>query len=89
VSDPVVAGMREEIAALDVRLVDVVNARIKVVEKLRRYKAHHGLAFVDPEREAWLLQHLKSANGGPLSDAGLEELVSFVLGLVKQEVAHA
>ncbi len=87
VVDPVVAALREEITALDVRLLQTVNARIETVEKLRRYKAQNGLPFVDPDREAALLQELKNANGGPLSEDGVHELVTFVLGLVKREVA--
>lgn len=82
-----IAELREEITALDLRLLETVNARIEAVERLREYKAQHDIPFVDPDREQALLQELKEANGGPLSDAGLEELVTFVLALVKREVA--
>lgn len=85
-ADPAVAAIREEITALDLRLVATINERIAAVERLRRYKQENGIAFFDPSREAWLVQHLKEANGGPLSEEGLEELVAFVLGLVKREV---
>ena len=86
--DPVVAAFREEIIALDLRLLETVNTRIETVEKLRRYKEQHDIAFVDPGREQELLQELKDANGGPLSQAGVEELMTFVLALVKREVAR-
>ncbi|HVC86283.1 MAG TPA: chorismate mutase [Gaiellaceae bacterium] len=84
--DPAVAAIREEITALDLRLVATINERIEAVERLRRYKQQNGIAFFDPNREAWLVQHLKDVNKGPLSEEGLEELVAFVLGLVKREV---
>jgi chorismate mutase len=58
------------------------------VAELHRYKEEHGIAFVDPEREAWLVGHLKGVNRGPLSDEGVEELITFVLELVKREVAR-
>jgi chorismate mutase len=87
--DPVVAALREEITALDLRLLETVNARIGTVEKLRRYKAEHDIPFIDPGRERELLEELKAANGGPLSEAGVEALLTFVLGLVKREVANA
>ncbi len=87
-ADPVVAALREEITALDVRLLETVNERIQTVDKLRRYKAQNDLPFVDPDREQALLQQLKGVNTGPLSEAGVEELVTFVLGLVKRELAH-
>ena len=79
---------RDEIAALDVRLLATINSRIRKVAELHRYKQEHGIAFVDPEREAWLVDYLKGVNRGPLSDEGVEELITFVLELVKREVAR-
>jgi chorismate mutase len=86
--DPVVDAARDEIAALDVRLIAILNQRIRKVAELRRYKEQNGIAFVDREREAWLADYLKRVNRGPLSDAGIDELVQFVLALVKREVAR-
>jgi chorismate mutase len=81
--------LRAEVTALDKRILETVNARIQTVEQLRRVKAQQGLPFVDPDREAALLQELKEANRGPLSEAGVEDLVAFVLALVKREVTHS
>jgi chorismate mutase len=86
VDDPVVAARRAEITALDVQLVETINARIETVEKLRQYKAEHDLPFLDPDREAALMRELERANGGPLSEQGLHELITFILALVKREV---
>jgi chorismate mutase len=86
--DPVVASFRDEITALDVRLVSTINARIKAVKALADYKEQHGVAFLDPDREAWLVAYLKRVNAGPISDAGLDELLTFILALVKDEVAR-
>ncbi|MFL5953746.1 MAG: chorismate mutase [Gaiellaceae bacterium] len=85
-SDAVVAKFRDEITALDVRLLSTINERIKQVRALREYKSANGIAFVDPEREAALVAYLKRVNGGPLSEDGLEELLTFVLDLVKREL---
>ena len=87
-TDPVVDAARAEIAALDVRLLAIVNQRIRKVAELRQYKDMNGLAFVDREREAWLADYLTRLNRGPLSDAGISELMTFVLALVKREVAR-
>lgn len=86
--DPVISSFRDEIVALDVRLLGIVNARIQAVEKLRRYKEQRGIDFLDPAREAWLAQYLKRVNAGPLSEEGLADLHRFVLDLVKREVAE-
>ncbi len=80
------AELRDEIAALDVRLVATINARIRKVAEIRRVKEASGVEFHDPEREAWLVSYLQGVNRGPLSDEGVEELMQFVLDLVKREV---
>lgn len=79
---------RDQITALDERLLATVNARIEQVAELRRYKEQNGIEFLDPGRESALVDHLKSVNEGPLSDEGVEKLTRFVLELVKREVAE-
>ena len=86
--DPVLARTRDEIAALDERLIATINDRIRKVAELRRYKAEQGLPFVDPEREQRLVEHLQRVNRGPLSDDGVRELLGTVLDLVKRELAR-
>ncbi len=85
-SSSTVESFRGEITALDETLVATVNARIEKVLELRRYKTEQGIAFVDPDREARLVAHLKQTNRGPLSEEGVEELMAFVLDLVKREL---
>lgn len=84
--DPYVLGVRREISDLDRSLVELVNKRLKLVEKLWRYKDKHGIEHVDLAREAWMLQYLQRANRGPLSEAGLSQLYHNVLDLMKQEM---
>jgi chorismate mutase len=83
-----VAEYRDRITSVDEQLVSLVNERIAAVEELRSYKAENGIAFLDPDREAALRAHLQRFNEGPLSAEGLDELVTFVLELVKREVAR-
>jgi chorismate mutase len=85
--DPYVLNVRREISDLDNALVALVNKRLKVVAKLKRYKEEHGIGFVDLAREEWMLQYLQRANTGPLSAEGLSELYHAVLDLTKSEVA--
>jgi len=86
-ADPGLVAFRDEITALDLRLLETINARLETVQALQSYKAEHGLAFLDPDREAWLAEHLQQANSGPLSAAAVAELCEFVLDLVKRELA--
>ena len=84
--DPYVLGVRREISDLDRSLVELVNKRLKLVARLKRYKDEHGIGFVDLAREEWMLQYLQRANRGPLSETGLAQLYHDLLGLMKQEV---
>ena len=90
-ADPATDGalddLRKLLAANDLALVDIVNRRLDLVEKIKQRKSELGVAFVDPEREAWLLDYLRRANAGPLSDAGLRALLTTVLDLTKRELA--
>ena len=59
--DPTMAELREQISALDRQILDAVNTRLELVARLRRHKEENGIAFLDPGREEWLLQHLADA----------------------------
>ena len=86
--DPFIRQLREQLSDVDRGLVDAVNARLKLVAQLKRYKESRGIGFVDPEREEWMVNYLLRANRGPLSDEGLRELYVEVLDLTKREVAR-
>ena len=87
-ADPLIRQLREQISDADRTIVEAINARLKLVARLKRYKESRGMSFVDPEREEWMLNYLTRTNRGPLSPAGLEELFSEILDLTKREVAR-
>jgi len=87
-SDPTVRRLRDEISDLDRAIVDAVNARVQVVDRLKRYKTSKGIPFLDPERERQLLDDLVLANRGPLSNEGLREFFCELLDLTKREVTR-
>jgi chorismate mutase len=87
--DPLIRQLREQISDTDRAIVEAVNARLKLVARLKSYKESRGISFVDPEREEWMLQYLSRANRGPLSPEGLRELLSEILDLTKREVQRA
>ena len=87
--DPTILRVRREISDVDVRLVELVNRRLTLVSRLKRYKDERGIGFVDLAREEWMLRYLRRANRGPLTEQGLEELYHLLLDLTKREVvAH-
>ena len=85
--DPVVRQLREQISDNDRAIVEAVNKRLKLVARLKEYKASRGFDFVDPDRESWMVSYLARANRGPLSQEGLESIFEEILDLTKREVA--
>jgi chorismate mutase len=84
--DPLIKQLRQQISDTDRSIVDAINARLRLVAQLKGYKESRGIAFLDPEREEWMLQYLARANRGPLSAEGLKELFEEILDLTKREV---
>ena len=86
--DPLIKQLRQQISDTDRSIVDAINARLRIVARLKLYKESRGIDFVDPEREEWMLQYLQRANRGPLSKEGLQELFEEILDLTKREVGR-
>ena len=84
--DPLIKQLRQQISDTDRAIVDAINARLRLVARLKQYKESRGIGFLDPEREEWMLQYLARANRGPLSQDGLRELFEEILDLTKREV---
>ena len=85
-TDPVVRQFREQISDNDLKILDAVNKRLKLVAQLKRYKEENRLEFFDPDRERWMLTFVARANKGPLSPAGLEKIFTDLLALTKSEM---
>ena len=79
--------MREQVSDNDRALIEAINARLRLVAKLKSYKESRGLDFVDPDREEWMLRDVSRSNRGPLSQKGLEEIYTAILDLSKREVS--
>ena len=87
-TDPHVEELRGRIAARDLALLEAVNARLELVAELKAYKDANGIDFLDPDREARLVADLQRANGGPLSEEGVRQLIEEVLALTKRELSR-
>ncbi len=79
--------LREQVSDNDRAIVEAINRRLELVAEIKRYKESNGIEFLDPGREAWLLEDLRRANRGPLSDEGLERILKELLDLSKRETA--
>jgi chorismate mutase len=81
-----IARFRAEIGEVDRALLENVNRRLELVRDLKRYKEEHGIDFVDPGREAQLLDERVRQNSGALSDAGVRSFFVELLALIKREL---
>ncbi|MGH3004014.1 MAG: chorismate mutase [Gaiellaceae bacterium] len=79
---------REQIDEIDRAIFAAFNRRLELVGELRRYKDEHGLAFVDPGREAAMVEERLRENPGPLSERGLRALQRELLALTKSELVQ-
>jgi len=80
-------ALRTEISELDRRLLELLNRRLELVASIREHKDASGERWIDPEREAELMQALVAANPGPLSERAVTSIFAAVLDVLKQEVA--
>ena len=86
-TDPVITQFRDQISDNDLKIVELLNKRLKLVAQLKQYKEQHGVDFYDPAREEWMVTFLSRANKGPLSNDGLRAIFAEVLALTKKELA--
>jgi len=85
--DPVIRELREQISEVDREIVERINRRLDLVARLKRHKDEHGISFLDPEREASMVDSRVRENRGPLSDEGLRSFYAELLELTKREVS--
>jgi chorismate mutase len=86
-NDPVIKQYREQISDNDVKILEALNKRIKLVKTLKDYKEAQGLSFYDAAQEDWVITYLCRANRGPLSNEGLREVYELILQVAKREAA--
>ena len=86
-TDPVIRQYREQISDNDLKILEALNKRLKLVKSLKDYKETQGLSFYDAAQEDWVVTYLCRANSGPLSNEGLREVFGLILQTIKREAA--
>lgn len=82
----VVVEARDAIDAVDRELLAMLNRRLELVRRLHEHKLANGIPLRDPGREQSMLARLENANEGPLSAAGVSDLLRFLLDLTRREL---
>jgi chorismate mutase/prephenate dehydratase len=85
--DPVIRELREQISEIDCGILDGINRRLELVARLKRHKDEHGISFLDPDREASMVDAQVRDNPGPLSEKGLRSFYAELLALTKRELS--
>jgi chorismate mutase/prephenate dehydratase len=77
-------ALRADIDRIDQQLVDLLNQRARVSERVgavkhARVDSHQGVEIYQPDREAQVLQRVVDASQGPLSEAALRAIYREIL----------
>jgi chorismate mutase/prephenate dehydratase len=79
------AGLREQIDALDRQLLGMLNQRALLAEKVGDIKRAEGSPFFRPDRVAQVLEKIQQLNPGPLKNTHVaaiwREIMSACLAL--------
>ncbi len=81
--------LREQIAAVDLEVLDALNRRLGLVARVQVHKQAAGARLIDAKREAELIEELTRANEGPLSEGAVQSVFAAVLDVMKQELRGA
>ena len=84
------AECRRKIDILDVRLLELLNERTRVVEEIGRIKQHLSLPIYEPKREEEVFRNVTLHNGGPLSPEAVkrvfERIIDEMRNIQKEEM---
>ena len=73
------ARYRDEIDALDLRLLALLNERTRVVEKIGQVKESMHLPVYEPKREDAVFDNVTAHNPGPLSPEALKRIFERII----------
>ena len=73
------AEHRKTIDALDVRLLELLNERTRVVEEIGRVKESARMPIYEPKREEDVFRNVTEHNRGPLTDDALKSIFERII----------
>ena len=75
----VLAESRKTIDALDLRLLELLNQRTRVVEEIGRAKESAGLPIYEPKREEDVFRNVTDHNRGPLTTDAVKSIFERII----------
>jgi chorismate mutase len=76
-------ALRSQVDKLDIKIVNLLNERARIVRDIRKTKVEAGLSLYDPGREERIFEKVTEANEGPLYDDSLREIFECILHYMK------
>jgi chorismate mutase/prephenate dehydratase len=76
--------LRDDINAIDLQLVMLLNSRASVAVQIGAVKATEGQAVYNPTREGQVINRVAEANQGPLPKGSIEEIFNAIISACRQ-----
>lgn len=70
---------RTRIDALDLRILELINQRTRIVEEIGRLKRQLNLPIYEPRREDEVYANVTSHNGGPLTAEAVRRIFERII----------
>jgi len=71
--------LRKRLDLIDEQIISLLSERARVIVKLADFKRYHNMPVYVPEREASIIERLRTINPGPLSGDAIERIYRKVL----------
>ena len=71
--------LRERLDVIDEQIMSLLSERAKVVMQVADFKRHHNMPIYIPEREASIIERLRTINPGPLPGDAIERIYRTVV----------
>jgi len=73
------AQCREQIDAIDLRILELLNRRTSVVEEIGRIKKEAHMPIYEPKREDQVYANVTSNNGGPMPNDAVKRVFERII----------
>lgn len=70
---------RDKIDNVDVRILELINERTRIVEEIGRIKQEFQMAIYEPKREEQVFENITRNNHGPLPDDAVKRVFERII----------
>lgn len=74
-----IRALRSAIDKIDEKILDLINKRFLLAQKIGHIKKQCGIRIVDKDREKEIINRLKDRNNGPLGDDALHHIFTAII----------